>query len=297
MIWYGFAILAGFLVSLSDALNKKYLSHLNYPYMTIARTFGSLPFVLPIFLYLTLKYQAYQYFNYTFLFNLSLLLALEIIATLLYMKGIEISPLSLTLPFLSFTPVFVIFTGYIILGEKITLEGALGIILVVIGSYCINLPSIKEGLTGPIKAIKKEKGSFLLLQVALIYSITSVLGKKGLLLSNPLWFASFYFSILAFLTTLIVKIFYPVNLLSFIKKYYKPTLLVGLTQGLMYYAHMIALSHLETAYMITLKRTSIFFAVILGYFLFKEAYILIRFFAVFLMLAGIFIITFLNKIS
>lgn len=294
MIWYGFAILAGFLVALSDAINKKYLSLQGYLYMTIARTTGTLPFIIPVFLYLTFKYQGYQYFDCPFLFNLSLLLILEITATLLYMKGIEISPLSLTLPFLSFTPIIIILTGYLILGEKITLKGALGIFLVLIGSYCINLPSIKEGLTGPIKAVKKEKGSFLLLQVALIYSITSVLGKKGLLLSNPLWFASFYFFILGLLTTLTIKIFYSINLLSIFKKHYKPVLLVGLIQGLMCYAHMIALSHLETAYMIALKRTSIFFAAMLGYLMFKESYIVIRFFAIILMLAGIFIITFLK---
>jgi drug/metabolite transporter (DMT)-like permease len=57
---------------------------------------------------------------------------------------------------------------------------------------------------------------------------------------------------------------------------------------------MIALSQIETAYMIALKRTSILFAVIFGYFIFKEKHILIRLFAVILMLAGIFIITFLR---
>jgi len=166
--------------------------------------------------------------------------------------------------------------------------------LVFLGSYCINLPSVKEGFLAPIKAIKKEKGSFLLLQVALIYSITSVLGKKGILLSNPLWFASFYFSILGIASTLSMKILYRIKLCEFVKTNFKPILLIGLTQALMCYFHMIALSKIETAYMIALKRTSILFAVILGYLMFKESYILVRLFAVILMLFGIFIITFLR---
>jgi drug/metabolite transporter (DMT)-like permease len=294
LIWCIFAILAGFFVSLSDALNKKYLSSLDYPYMVIARTLGSFPFLFPVFLFLTYKYNGLNYFSFPFITDVSLLLLLEILATILYMKGIKLSPLSLTIPFLSFTPVFIILTGYLILGEKVSKEGTFGIILVVIGSYCINLPSIKEGFLAPIKAIKKEKGSFLLLQVAFIYSITSVLGKKGIILSNPIWFASFYFSILGITSTLIIKIFYPIKLWEFIKKHYNSILLVGLTQGLMCYSHMIALSQIETAYMIALKRTSILFAVILGYFMFKEKYILIRLFAVILMLTGIFIITFLR---
>jgi len=294
LIWCIFAILAGFFVSLSDALNKKYLSSLDYHYMVIARTLGSLPFLFPLFLFLTYKYNGLTYFSSPFITNVFLLLLLEIIATILYMKGIKLSPLSLTIPFLSFTPVFIILTGYLLLGEKVSKEGTLGIILVVVGSYCINLPSIKEGVFAPIKAIKKERGSFLLLQVAFIYSITSVLGKGGIILSDPLWFASFYFSILGITSTLAIKILYPIKLWEFIKKHYNSILLVGLTQGLMCYSHMIALSKMETAYMIALKRTSILFALILGYFVFKEKHVLIRLFAVTLMLAGIFIITFLR---
>lgn len=294
MIWCVFAILSGFFVALSDALNKKYLSSFEHPYMVVARTLGSFPFLFPIFLFLTYKYNGVNYFNFQFVNNVSLLLLLEITATILYMKGIRLSPLSLTIPFLSFTPVFIMLTGYILLGEKISENGALGITLVFLGSYCINLPSVKEGFLAPIKAIKKEKGSFLLLQVALIYSITSVLGKKGILLSNPLWFASFYFSILGIASTLGMKILYRIKLCEFVKTNFKPILLIGLTQALMCYFHMIALSKIQTAYMIALKRTSILFAVILGYLMFKESYILVRLFAVILMLFGIFIITFLR---
>ncbi len=294
MLWCIFAILAGFFVALSDALNKKYLSFCGHPYMVVARTLGSFPFLFPIFLFLTYKYNGLSYFSLKFVGTVSILLTLEITATILYMKGIKISPLSLTLPFLSFTPVFIILTGYLLLGEKISEKGALGIILVVMGSYCINLPSLKEGFLSPIKAIKKEKGSFLLLQVAFIYSITSVLGKKGLLLTNPLWFASFYFSILGIVSTLSMKVLYRIKILPFIKTNLKYILLVGLTQALMCYFHMIALSQIQTAYMIALKRTSILFAVLLGYFMFKETYILVRLFAVLLMLFGIFVITFLR---
>ncbi len=51
-------------------------------------------------------------------------------------------------------------TGYLILGERVSGFGAVGILLIVRGSYFINLPSIKQGFLAPIEAIKKEKGSF-----------------------------------------------------------------------------------------------------------------------------------------
>lgn len=288
-----FAILAGFLVALSDTLNKKFFSSVGHPYMMLARTIGTLPFLLPGFLYLSvINKVGFVYLSTDLLVVTSVLLFLELLATVLYMRGIQISPLSLTLPFLSFTPVFVILTGYLLLGERVTFVGASGIVLIVIGSYVLNLPSLKDGVLGPLKAIKYEKGSLLLLQVALIYSVTSVLGKMGLLMTDPLWFASFYFLLLGVSGGLVTKVFFKVKFMEFIKGSYRKILWVGLTQALMCYAHMIALYFMETAYMIALKRTSIIFAVIMGYFVFKESYFKIRFLAVILMFLGIVTIVF-----
>lgn len=293
MIGFIFALLAGFLVALSDALNKKYFSDKGTSYMVFARTVGSLPFLLPLFLYLTFfKGVGVGYFSPQFMVVVGILLGLETLATFLYMKGIKVSPLSVSVPFLSFTPVFIILTGYFLLGEKVSFEGAMGILLVVAGSYVINFPSARLGWLEPIKAIKKEKGSFLLLQVALIYSITSVLGKKGLLLTDPLWFSSFYFTLLGISAGLVVKVFYQIEVGSFLKTQIKGIFLVGLTQALMCYCHMIALSQLETAYMIALKRTSILFSVVLGYFFFKESYFGLRLVAAGLMLTGVCLIMF-----
>lgn len=291
MIWFLFAILSGFFIALSDALNKKYFSSEGFPSMLTARLLGSFPFLFPVFLYLTFFKKTFSYFTLELAFTTLILLFLEIIANILYMKGIQVSPLSLSLPFLSFTPIFIIFTGYLILGEKVSLLGSIGIAFIIMGSYTINLPIITEGLTAPIKAIFREKGSFLLLQVALIYSLTSVLGKKGLLLTDPLWFASFLFSLLGIIGSLMVKFLYSIKLFILIKNNFKAFLAVGLTHALMCIFQMIALSGIEAAYMIALKRTSILFAVILGYFFFKEKHFWIRILASSLMFVGIIFIT------
>ncbi|MEZ0343883.1 MAG: DMT family transporter [Caldimicrobium sp.] len=294
MLWILFAILAGFFVALSDALNKKYLSIEGFVKMTVARTLGTFPFLFPIFLYLLLKKSAYLYFTSDFLVTTLILLSLEITATLFYMKGIEVSPLSASLPFLSFTPVFIIFTGFLILGERVSLTGATGILLIVFGAYLIHLPRINRGLLAPFKGIWEERGGFFLLITAFIYGITSVLGKRGLLLSDPLFFAAFYFSLLSLVTPLLLKVLYKVEILSFVKKNLKGVFLVGGTQALMCFCHMLALSLVETAYMIALKRTSILFAVLLGWYFFKERYIGLRLSAALLMFLGILIIALLK---
>ncbi len=294
MLWIFLALLAGFFVALSDALNKRYLAQEGFIKMTLARTLGAFPFLFPLFLYFLFVKGAKLYFTPAFLTNTSILLILELTATLFYMRGIEISPLSATLPFLSFTPVFIIFTGLFILGEKVSLTGALGIFLILCGAYLIHLPRINQGPLAPFKGIWEERGGLFLLITAFIYGITSVLGKRGLLLSDPLFFAAFYFSLLSLVTPLVLKVFYRVEILVFLRKNLKGVLLVGGTQALMCLCHMLALSLVETAYMIALKRTSILFAVILGWYFFRERYIGLRLASALLMFMGILIIAFLK---
>lgn len=294
MLWMLFAILAGFFVALSDALNKKYLSQEGFLKMTVARTLGTFPFLFPVCLYFHIAKKAYLYYTLEFLSNTLILLFLEITATLFCMRGIEISPLSASLPFLSFTPIFIIFTGFFILGERVSLTGVVGILLIVLGAYFIHFPRISKGVLAPFKGIWEERGSFFLFITAIIYGITSVLGKKSLLLSDPLFFAAFYFSLLSLVTPLVLKVLYKVQIFSFVRKNLKEVFFVGGTQALMCFCHMLALSLVETAYMIALKRTSILFAVILGWFFFKEKYVSLRLSATLLMFLGILVIAFLK---
>ncbi len=290
MFYCVLAILAGFFVALSDALNKKFFASKGFPYMAVARSLPPVLFLIPVLFWRISSYQI-PHIPTEFLPVVCILLILELVATLLYMKGVEVSPLSLSIPFLSFTPVFIVFTGYVLLGEKVSITGLIGILLIVAGSYLINLPEAKKGILAPIKAIKKEKGSLYLLEVAIIYSVTSVLGKKGLLLTDPVLFVSFYFSIFGIFATLSIKLLYKISLKELFTNL-KGCFLVGGTQTIMFFCHMFALEHLETAYMIAFKRTSILFAVILGYIMFKEKHLLIRLSSVILMLTGIIILSF-----
>ena len=117
---------------------------------------------------------------------------LEITAAILYIKAIKISPLSLTIPFLSVTPVFIIATEWLILGDHPNIFGTAGILLITTGAYLMNLHTLKHGLLGPAKAILTERGSVYMLLVAFIFSITSVLGKIAIQYSNPIFFGFLY---------------------------------------------------------------------------------------------------------
>lgn len=68
-----------------------------------------------------------------FWWALAVLVPLEVLAILLYMTAIRDHPLSLTLPYLAFTPVFVIGVAWVLLGERVSARGAAGVLLVVAG--------------------------------------------------------------------------------------------------------------------------------------------------------------------
>ena len=75
-------------------------------------------------------------------------LPFEVIAYILYMKAIKISPLSLTVPFLSLTPVCLIIIPYIMLGELVSFWGGIGILMIALGSYTLNLKEIEQRISG-----------------------------------------------------------------------------------------------------------------------------------------------------
>lgn len=195
-------------------------------------------------------------------------LPFEVLAFVLYIKALRASPLSLTLPFLAFTPVFLVVTAHVIAGEAVSPRGAAGILLIAAGSYLLNFRDIGEGLLAPIKAIAREKGSVMMLAVAAIYSITSSLGKVAITHSSPLFFGAVYYIVFPLAYT-------PFALPRLVKarvsaRELKAMLLIGVLNAVMVSTHMLAMSMTKVAYMISVKRSSLIFSVLYGYVLFNE---------------------------
>jgi drug/metabolite transporter (DMT)-like permease len=128
--WVILSLISAFTLATSDALTKKVLSRSNEYIVAWLRLVFSLPLLFVSLLFIPLP-GLDKYFYIAFFVSLPL----EILSIVLYMKALRLSPLSLTLPFLALTPVFLIFASYFILGEKVSLRGSLGILLIASGSY------------------------------------------------------------------------------------------------------------------------------------------------------------------
>lgn len=284
MIWLGLSLVCAASIATIDAFTKRFLAHLTVQEMAAARLLFGLPFFLILLFFIPVPHL-----DKTFYLTMGLALPVEIIAFFLYMRAIQVSPLSLSIPFLAFTPVFLILTGRVILGEQLNLKGIAGIIFVVLGSYVLNLREVRNGFWGPFNAIKREKGSWLMLIVAFLYALTAAAGKKAIQHSGAIFFGPFYFLVLGLLVSGGLLVSKQVTVRS-LKKVFYPGLGIGVLMVIMVLSHMIAISRVPAAYMIATKRTSILFSVFYGAFLFKEENIKERFWGAVLMLVGVVVI-------
>src|SRR5690349_7296507 len=94
----------------------------------------------------------------TFLIYLVIDVTLITCVMWLYFRALQISPMSLCIPFLAFTPVFLIPSGYFLLGEIPKPIKLLGVALIVVGSLVMHRRLFAQGLLAPAKAVIKEKG-------------------------------------------------------------------------------------------------------------------------------------------
>jgi len=218
-------------------------------------------------------------------------LPFEVIAYILYVKAIKISPLSLTVPFLSLTPVCLIIIPYIMLGELVSVWGGIGILIIALGSYTLNLKEVSKGFLEPIKAIGKEKGSVFMIIVAILWGFTNTFGKHALNHSSALFFGVTYN--LAFFIVLSPVIFKVGKIHShgrICKESLKISVLPGFFAAITVIFYTIAMSLANVAYTVAVCRLSLLVGVIYGHFLFKETGFRERLVGTTLMLIGFLII-------
>ncbi len=286
MIWFILSLGAALGVAAGDVLTKKYFSHLPAYGMGLVRGVYAFLWLAGIFLYIDWIAPVPAFWAVV-----ASALPLEILAFYLYMKAIKLSPLSLTVPFLAFTPMFVILTGRLILGETINAGGLAGILLIVTGSYVLNLSHVKGGWLRPFIAVFKEPGSRTMLAVSFIYSLTSTLGKLAIQYSEPVFFGALY-NLLLFTIFMGLSPFAASSSLKKILEKPWAGLLLGAVVSVTVLCHMVAISKIQAAYMISIKRTSILFSVLLGAWVFKEEKLRERLSGALLMLAGVLMIAF-----
>lgn len=281
-LWIPVSLLCAFSAATSDALTKKAMSDRNEYLIAWLRLLVSSSILLSMLFFIRIPVLD-RVFYATFL----IALPLEVTAFVLYMKALKLSPLSLTLPFLSLTPVFLIIVPAVVIGERVSVAGAIGVLLIALGGYTLNIRDTGKSFLAPFYAVKKERGSLYMIGVALIYSITAVLAKIVIQHSSPEFSAVLYNSAIFICIT-------PMALMRGRKEdkrgALKASFLPGVFDAAAMLTNMIAINMAKLAYVISVKRLSLLLGVMYGYFLFREKGVRERFLGTALMLAGFMLI-------
>jgi drug/metabolite transporter (DMT)-like permease len=287
--WLSLSLVCAFALATSDAASKYWLGGAGGREMVLVRLGASGLLLLPWVMTFDLPPLPTEFWLW-----MLVLMPLELTAMLLYMQAIRDYPLALTLPYLAFTPVLVVATGWIVLGETVNPHGLFGILLVVAGSWLLNFEA--GGRLGartlllPLRAIIDNRGSRLMLGAAVIYAFTSVGGKAAMQWLPPSQFGAVYFVLLGTVTIAFVAITKP-SAFRIVRVGLLPILVVAGFMALMVVTHFMALAKVEAAYMIAAKRTSLLFGMLYGALLFRERHLGRHLVAGVMLIAGVAIIS------
>jgi len=264
MTWFFLALAAAFFLGTSDYLLKRYFSDLPLGEMVMVRFAGVVPVCIAILLIMPMPEVKPEFWS-----SMAIALPAELVATFLYAKAIQVSPLSLAQPFLAFTPLFALLTGLLILGESPSWGGFMGIVLLAVGAYGLNIEQMRDGWAQPIMAVTRERGSWMMLLVAAIYSFTAVLGRRAVLAADP-WFMAGVYPLMVSAGVALVLGFSGRLSWSWLKRPW-PALALCLVAGGHIVFHFMAISLVQAAYMISVKRLSIIIAMVYGGVFLREA--------------------------
>lgn len=263
-MWILYSLLVAVFNSAKSVSSKKGLRSLDE--YVVSWFIYFLPAVFILFIFLFIKFPV---FGSMFFPILIVDCALSVVATVWSVKALINSDLSITMPMSAFTPLFLLGTSYFMLGEFPSRGGFIGVILIVIGTYFLNIKERKNGWKAPFLALVKDKGPRLMLGAALIWSVTGNMDKIAIQNSSAVFFAMAENLVMAIML-------FPFAWKRIrkqrgrIEKEKFHLAAVGLFSALMTMFQMLAISQTLVVYVIAIKRISILISIILGGVIFKE---------------------------
>ncbi|MFD2518678.1 EamA family transporter [Salinimicrobium flavum] len=263
---FGFLLAFGTAVSeaLKDITSKYNLHHIDEYTAAFSMHLVQSLLLFPIVIYLGIEYMSTR-----FLWALLASSVLQLGVILLYFKAIKRSEISVTLPLITLTPLFMLITSPIMIGEFPSTLGIFGILLIVTGTYISNISEDPKKIFAPFVSLISNQGSRYMLLVAFIWSITANIDKIGVEETSPVYWA--------FSKDLLV-LFYlvPILLIKSKKPWLQirnrkwPLFMVGFFKSSSVITQMFALQFILVPYVISIKRASSVFIILYAFLFMNE---------------------------
>lgn len=232
----------------------------------------------------------------------------NVFAYLLLARAVKHSDLSLVAPLLGLTPLFLLGTTPLILGERPQALGFAGVVLIVLGAYLLNARDFRHGPLEPFRALLRDRGARLMLGVAFIWSITANYDRIGVQATSPLTWPLVVHAFVALVLLPVViwrrsrarsdgprKRAFTLSIDGYVPGWWLRQaaraplilLLAGAVNAVQSFTHMTAITLTMVPYVVAVKRTSLLFSVGLGRVMFGEGRIRERALGASIILAGV----------
>jgi len=283
MQWYLLAIISALFSASAAILEKKILFKQKALSFSALLAIFNLIIAIPFFFFTDLSVLTMV--SLLVLLFKSFLGALAFLCVMLGIKNLDLSK---ALPLLVLTPGLVAIGGFIFLQEALTLLEVVGMVLLLIGVYILQLKSNQKLFT-PFRAYVRAKGNYYIAFALILFTVTSLLD-KALLKNFNLPVNAFIGFQHLFLAIIFLAFLLFTGRTRELKSTFKYSWLAILTLAfvtIIYrYAQISAVKEAPVALVLSLKRISVFFAVLIGGKLFKEKHLLVRLIATAVMIAG-----------
>ncbi len=284
MTWFIIALISAVLSATASIFEKKILFRLGALEFSFLAAVITLLFSIPFFF--AVDYASLQLNSLFVLYLKSILGALAFWCVMLAIKNMELSG---ALPLLVLTPGIVAFFAFLFLGESLSDLEIIGMFLLLAGTYILERRG-KDFLEPLLIFIKSRNHHYIIFALSL-FTITS-LADKWLLRDfqlEPTVFIPFQHLFLAvnFLIIVLVK---ETNVFKNIKTHSTDIWLFVIAVSIFTvgyrWSQVEAVKIAPVALVLTVKRSSVFFATIIGGKIFKEHHLIRKAIATLIMIAG-----------
>lgn len=283
MEWYHFALISALFSATAAIFEKKTLfSEEALEFSTVLAQFN---FVLAVPFFFFVDFAILSPVAIGVLFFKSILGA---VAFLCVMYGIKNLELSGALPLLVLTPGLVAILAFILLGEALSIYEISGMLGLLVGTYVLQIGE-KKGIFEPFLVFYRSKGHHYIIAALLLFTTTSILDKVllGRFKVPPIAFMGFQH---LFLAIIFLAIFFLMRrtaaAMICLKRSGMFILIISALTIVYRYAQFEAVKLGSVALVLSIKRISVFFAVVIGGRIFSEHHLLRRAIATAIMVAG-----------
>jgi len=199
--------------------------------------------------------------------------------------------LSIVYPLTQTSIIYVPIWGFLLLGEQISLTGLAGILLVILGTYSVQLQRLAiSDLIRPFRDLRSQSVQASL-AAGFIYSIGSVAEKTGVNNYSPLYFTFFMVITMLLLMSLNMlrpKYYQPIR--EELRENWRPIMLSGPVIMTSFLTFRYGLNMTPVSYAVPVRQVSIIMGVLIGILFLKESFGRIRLVSAAVVLAGVFLI-------